>query len=85
MSDEGQPAVRRETSLQKSASDRAFELFLCAAREIEGIGAKGAKSLQDLFNKGGQPTAAEIISTLFPERGRQSAESQDVENQASEG
>ena len=75
MSDEGKPAVHREMSLQKSASDRAFELFFCAAREMKGIGAKGVKSLQDLLNKGGQPTATEIISTLVPEQSKQPTES----------
>ena len=85
MSDKGQPEVHPKDSLDKSAGERAFELFFCAAREVEGVGAKGAIALQGLLSKGGQPTATEIISTVFPGQGEQPMENADAENQASQG
>jgi len=84
MSDKGQPKVHPKESLHKSAGERAFELFFCAAREVEGVGAKGAIALQDLLSKSSQPTATEIISTIFSGQSEQPTENADAENQASQ-
>jgi len=68
MSDKSQREVHRKERLHKSTGERAFELFFCAAKELQGVEEKGVTALQDLLSKGGQPTATKIISTLFPEQ-----------------
>lgn len=71
-------------SLEKSASERAFELFFRAARELEGVGEEGVEALREVVGEGEQVGPAEIMAALFPSQDGQAGEEPDAEDQASE-
>jgi hypothetical protein len=70
--------------VHKSASDRAFELFFHAGRELDGVGEKGVRALQNLLAQAEGAGPVEIMAALFPPQDEQAGEEPDAEDQASE-
>ncbi len=84
MSEQAPSPIPDDASLQKSASERAFELFFRAAREVDGVGEAGVKALQDMLCEAEQVSATGVMSALFPPQDEQYREEPDAEDQASE-
>jgi len=61
-------------SLQKSASERAFELFFRAAQELEGVGEEGVEALRKLVGQTEQVGPAQIVAALFQSQDSQAGE-----------